>query len=1518
MLELVFDEIQSKLSDLYDRVTQLEAAPTVPSGGGGGSAPADAEYLVNAANATLTNEIVVTAVQGRIIYADNTPTWTTLNIGTRFQILSVNAGSTAPEWASFNWTNYSIGLGANMVHDHSTNAEGGEIPLASLGSWTQGDLIVGGGADWTDLAIGANNTILFSDGSDPSWQTLASAGIAPNDAEYLVLTLTADLTQERRLDFSANFSTTDNGANADYDVDLSNTGVGAGAYGNATNVATFTVDAQGRLTAAANVAIAGVPPLAHTILGVYHSDTTTDTVSRGSLIYGNSTPLWDELTHPGGAGYALTTDANDVLWDQTPTWTGRHTFNAGIELPTGQSIGITGNELLTIYAAGYAVFTGCNVGLVTTTPAARLHIDIADSITEGLRIENTGNEFVNFYFSGGGASANFNINYSGSGGDDIIIESDGDVQLANSGDVYIAAGDLHFITAKGIIHADGVTNGEILLANGTRYIPSGWYLSGTAGQTYTFPTASGTLVSGTGANTRVAFWTGTNTLSSDAQFTFATADNSLTIDKINLADTSNQIVFQSAGVTGTLTWTPAATNKTVTIPNYTGTVALGAGTLDTTTANSVLTTTHTHDITTTSDGDANVSTILQSDASGDLKLSNLELDDANLTFSGATTNNLITVPDNIASALEIVDAGGLEYIRIVSTNTQPQIIFDSSDPAALNTELLLGGTSHTSEDPVMVVVRSITGLSGTNAHCYVDQSTVNRTGSIGYNSFDAQPTITGTYDYNHVVGMQSRPYYDSSGTIDRLLGFTSLLDVNAGTVTSAQHYRARDLDLTGGAVTSQYAFYIVDTFSAATNNWGFYDAGDNNHVFGNLVYINETSCADVTTGMVLNQGANDDSILAVKSSDVAHGMTGVVETDTYGSILKTNATGGGMSVRGYASGITGTTFQGFSFTSDTTKTSAARAPVEVYGRFTGGTASETDAPTDANVFAIRTRHSSAFDTTFLIDEDGDTYLIRGDLHLSSGLGVIHADSVVDGDFLRANGTRYVPAGFYIDGTAGQTYTFPASSSTVIDGSGASPRIAYWSAASTLSSDAGLQVDATNDMIIVADDGGIGISDADEKLEFFTAGDAVFSNCQVGIGVTPTQLLHLFGSGTPLVKVENSAASSNAGIQFVNATPQIWQLSVNATDDLQMRSNTDGVNAIIVQNGISQNAITVQSDDDVILGGGGSGNTAIGSTVPNAKLDVDQSSSTGAIPVLKLDQGDISEQCITFSSDSTDRNLILYDVDMTGTIQLQWYETDDRFRWSKGAEFFDSGSFFELHVNDYSNAFMTAGININQGANTDEIFSVKSSTCSHTFTALTELDTYGNIKKIPSTGAGLRVEGYMEASGTQALQLVGFAYDEDTTDTANSVGVVVIAGNISDGGTGSTSLGNTGNILCVQNETSATAIFKGNGDLYLAGSVTENDWDEYDDIGILHGLRAYMSPIGSELRNRYAQWIDYAKPILEESHIISYSDDGKYMQSVRGLQMLTIDAIRQLYSKLEYLEQKCIGYENTLKSLRVQI
>lgn len=73
-------------------------------------------------------------------------------------------------------------------------------------------------------------------------------GGAPTTAEYLVLSVDAALPNERRFVPSTNLSATDGGPGGDYTLDLSNTSVVAGNYTNTS----LTVDGKGRITSAAN------------------------------------------------------------------------------------------------------------------------------------------------------------------------------------------------------------------------------------------------------------------------------------------------------------------------------------------------------------------------------------------------------------------------------------------------------------------------------------------------------------------------------------------------------------------------------------------------------------------------------------------------------------------------------------------------------------------------------------------------------------------------------------------------------------------------------------------------------------------------------------------------------------------------------------------------------------------------------------------------------------------------------------------------------------------------------------------------------------------------------------------------------------------------------------------------------------------------------------------------------------------------------------------------------------------
>jgi len=315
-------------------------------------------------SATHTDTVINAVTRGSLVYGNATPAWDELVIGTAHQLLKVNAGGTDPAWASFDWDEISVAAAADMAHDHSTPAEGDEIPLASLGSYTQGDLIVGGVADWTDLAIGGAGTYLRSDAADPSWQALQLGDIP-----------------------------------------------------------------------------------AHNLLSATHGDTVVSAMAQGALVVGTAAG-WDDLAHPIAAGYAFTTDATDVLWTLTPTWMDGHQWSS------------TRNAL---------------TALETPTNYHAILLNPADDTGEGVGL--------GFYISTGSNDVGAAIIHRRTGANSMgtlqfytkqdALNASPPLLVLTLGDDGVATfeDDVHFVTGKGLTHADSVAANKVFISNGTRYVP---------------------------------------------------------------------------------------------------------------------------------------------------------------------------------------------------------------------------------------------------------------------------------------------------------------------------------------------------------------------------------------------------------------------------------------------------------------------------------------------------------------------------------------------------------------------------------------------------------------------------------------------------------------------------------------------------------------------------------------------------------------------------------------------------------------------------------------------------------------------------------------------------------------------------------------------------------------------------------------------------------------------------------------------------------------------------------------
>jgi len=167
------------------------------------------------------------------------------------------------------------------------------------------------------------------------------------------------------------------------------------------------------------------------------------------------------------------------------------------------------------------------------------------------------------------------------------------------------------------------------------------------------------------------------------------------------------------------------------------------------------------------------------------------------------------------------------------------------------------------------------------------------------------------------------------------------------------------------------------------------------------VFINETVNANMTTGLTINQGGADNQIIALKSTDVDHGMTGVLETDSYGGFGKNGTTRGGLQITGISSTDATTGNESIvlrAYTEDTAlataKSTSAGAALVMSSAISDGSTGRTTPGANENLVCIKGEST----TQFIFDADGDSHQNVGtawtnfddkdDALLSRSLGIV--------------------------------------------------------------------------------------------------------------------------------------------------------------------------------------------------------------------------------------------------------------------------------------------------------------------------------------------------------------------------------------------------------------------------------------------------------------------------------------------------------------------------------------------------
>ena len=285
----------------------------------------------------------------------------------------------------------------------------------------------------------------------------------------------------------------------------------------------------------------------------------------------------------------------------------------------------------------------------------------------------------------------------------------------------------------------------------------------------------------------------------------------------------------------------------------------------------------------------------------------------------------------------------LTITGVTSTGT-----LNVSSDAFIGTDLIIGHSA------------SISGL--TNPDLEIISGNVSDFGG-GFYEFSATtgraPIFELGHSYSNTIGTHTAladtsvlgtlRFMGSDGT--SFLSGSTILCAAEGTPTTNQMPSYLSFSTNGGAATTTERFRIT--------NGGILSSG------------NESSPDADPGGLTLNHGSNDGSALTVKNNDVSHGMTSIMEDDTYFTMGKYDGDRGGAEIRtavGSGGDNISLNLNAVVSASDTTDTTGSKGAIRMRLSTKSGTSSTSIGAT-GNLLSV----DNFATTRFLIKGNGDIH-----------------------------------------------------------------------------------------------------------------------------------------------------------------------------------------------------------------------------------------------------------------------------------------------------------------------------------------------------------------------------------------------------------------------------------------------------------------------------------------------------------------------------------------------------------------
>lgn len=299
------------------------------------------------------------------------------------------------------------------------------------------------------------------------------------------------------------------------------------------------------------------------------------------------------------------------------------------------------------------------------------------------------------------------------------------------------------------------------------------------------------------------------------------------------------------------------------------------------------------------------------------------------------------------------------------------------------------------------------------------------------------------------------------------------------------------------------------------------------------------------------------------------------------------------------------------------------------------------------------------------------------------------------------------------------------------------------------------------------------------------------------------------------------------------------------------------------------------------------------------------------------QGTDSDDALDFSvADS----LLKSATSMVFRIDSDNDDTGRNFHWQHNAgtelmRLVDTGT-LTLNDSGVGNANMTVGLTINQGANDDQMFCLKSSDVATVVTTLplnanldVETDDYYAMGKFSATLGGTDIISIGEVTAATGLRTEVLVGAPATTSTNSSVGIIAWVASEHDGANALTAATANACLVSIAANTSGGNLTRWlidtEGDVHQTTDA-HTTLDSFPDAEICRSLDLNHSK-GGLIRSKWDDFINKDKQVLVDAGLFKSIAQDELLNMTQ-LARLHNGAIWQLYTQHKELEQRLLALE----------